>query len=35
LYLIRAKAAGRDMIPPQEEFEEVVNYAPLIINHTY
>jgi hypothetical protein len=35
LYLIRAKAAGRDMIPPQEEFEEVVNYAPLIINHSY
>jgi len=35
LYLIRAKAAGRDMIPPQEEFDEVVNYAPLIINHTY
>lgn len=35
LYLIRAKAAGRDMIPPQEAFEEVVNYAPLIINHSY
>ena len=35
LYLIRAKAAGRDMIPPLEKVEAVVNYAPLLISHHY
>jgi hypothetical protein len=35
LYLIRAQASGRDMIPPQEEVETVSSYAPLLISHDY